>query len=294
MTIACDLDGVVHQYSRGWYDGTIYDPPMPGAIDGLRQLMKHEAIFIHTTRDTHQTVAWLHAQGLPAVADSPVSARVFWDNRDTLLVTNRKLAARAYLDDRAIRFVSWDQALRDLLTPADTHRCDNCDGIDPDNCLTNPDRPRTSRVDQAVCGVQAWMALDLHMALGRPIDHSADVQHQGHDSWADWWADLCAQVRQLAKDADAPLTAASTTPPGSPREQLPAHLLALIDIPPYTSTACETADLLTAAITQHPEHAEELQHWADYMRIGRCRINHKFTGSLCESPHHQHNIAKEN
>lgn len=38
----------------------------------------------------------------------------FWDTRGVLLVTNRKLAARAYIDDRAIRFESWEQALRDL------------------------------------------------------------------------------------------------------------------------------------------------------------------------------------
>jgi hypothetical protein len=27
----------------------------------------------------------------------------------------------------------------------------------------------------------------------RPVDHS--TAHQGHGSWADWWADLCAEVR---------------------------------------------------------------------------------------------------
>jgi hypothetical protein len=49
---------------------------------------------------------------------------------------------------------------------------------------------------EAVRGVQGWLALDLHTALGKPIDHTAE--HQGHDSWADWWAQLCAEVRALA------------------------------------------------------------------------------------------------
>jgi hypothetical protein len=35
----------------------------------------------------------------------------FWNPRGQLLVTNRKLAAVAYLDDRAVRFTDWDQAL---------------------------------------------------------------------------------------------------------------------------------------------------------------------------------------
>lgn len=39
MTLAVDFDGAVHRYSRGRHDGTIYDPPIPGALNGLRQLM---------------------------------------------------------------------------------------------------------------------------------------------------------------------------------------------------------------------------------------------------------------
>lgn len=70
-------------------------------------------------------------------------------------------------------------------------------------------------------------------------------------------------------------------PPGDRREQLPDHILALLDIPPYTSTACETAELLTAATDRHPEHADELRQWEQRQRQ-RCRINNKYTGVLCQ------------
>ncbi|MEV0528781.1 hypothetical protein AB0I66_35715 [Streptomyces sp. NPDC050439] len=70
-------------------------------------------------------------------------------------------------------------------------------------------------------------------------------------------------------------------PPGDTREQLPDSILALIDVCPYTSTACETAKALTEATSLHPEHAAELAGWSDRMHA-RCRRNHKYTGRLCD------------
>ena len=54
------------------------------------------------------------------------------------------------------------------------------------------DRQRSS--EEEIRGVQGWMALDLHQALGLKVDDRAE--HQGHRSWANWWADLCGRVRQ--------------------------------------------------------------------------------------------------
>jgi hypothetical protein len=80
---------------------------------------------------------------------------------------------------------------------------------------------------------------------------------------------------------DHPEPAAWTPPPpGDRREQLPDHILALIDIPPYTSTACESAELCGAAIARRPEHADELRQWEQRQRQ-RCRINNKYTGVNC-------------
>lgn len=145
MTIAVDFDGVIHAYSRGWQDGSIYDPPIPGALDALYELMRQDSVFVFTTRDPEQVTEWLKEQGLNATTDDsclpchgsgggqltepngePLSPAwvckackgsgliTFWNQRGVLLVTNRKLAAVAYIDDRAIRFESWGQALSDL------------------------------------------------------------------------------------------------------------------------------------------------------------------------------------
>lgn len=69
-------------------------------------------------------------------------------------------------------------------------------------------------------------------------------------------------------------------PPGDRREQLPAHLLALLDIPPYTSTACETAGLLDTAADTHQDRGDGISAWADRLHA-RCRLNQKFTGAGC-------------
>jgi hypothetical protein len=57
-----------------------------------------------------------------------------------------------------------------------------------------PDTDVQPTREEEIRGVQGWMAMDLHQALGLPVDEQAD--HQGHRSWADWWAYLCHCVRQ--------------------------------------------------------------------------------------------------
>ncbi|MFE0727920.1 hypothetical protein ACFW2X_06650 [Streptomyces antibioticus] len=117
MTIAVDFDGVIHQYSRGWQDGSIYDPPMPGALDGLRTLMQRDAVFVFTARNPEQVADWLFKHGEFNITwEGPGAITCeFWNDRDRILVTNRKLPATHYLDDRAVRFTNWGQALADLL-----------------------------------------------------------------------------------------------------------------------------------------------------------------------------------
>lgn len=116
-TVAVDFDGVIHAYSKGWYDGTIYDEPIPGAFDALRDLMTRYAVFIHTTRDVSSVAVWVELRsGIPVEPHLPLFGEryEFWNDRDRLLVSNMKLPAVAYIDDRAIRFDNWNQALDDL------------------------------------------------------------------------------------------------------------------------------------------------------------------------------------
>jgi hypothetical protein len=122
-TVAVDFDGVIHSYDKGWQDGSIYGELVPGALEALRSLMERYAVFVHTTRDPYQIEGWLAERGVPCVIDNGSGEPEFWNDMGVVLVTRRKYPAIAYIDDRALHFVNWAQALATLAArehPAET------------------------------------------------------------------------------------------------------------------------------------------------------------------------------
>lgn len=110
-TIAVDFDGVIHAYSRGWHDGTCYDKPMAGAEEALKLLLRSHSVFILSTRSPLDIITWFAREmpGLQVGGIHPDAA--FWDSATAIGITNRKLPAIAYIDDRGLRFTHW----RDML-----------------------------------------------------------------------------------------------------------------------------------------------------------------------------------
>jgi hypothetical protein len=98
--IMIDFDGVIHKYSEGWSDGSIYDNAVEGAIDKIDLLMsKGFECVVFTTREDKVAVAeWLTNRGFP-----------------NLRITNLKEPALAYIDDRAIRFTNWEDIIKYFL-----------------------------------------------------------------------------------------------------------------------------------------------------------------------------------
>ncbi len=114
-TIAVDFDGVIHRYSAGWHDGTCYDIPVEGAIPALEKLMKHYAVVVISTRDPAQIQEWFQRKWPEQPTRQPGTQERFFngekkDGRAVLGITDRKGAAIAYIDDRAIRFINWKDA----------------------------------------------------------------------------------------------------------------------------------------------------------------------------------------
>lgn len=124
QTIAIDFDGVIHRYSKGWDDGTIYDGPVDNALASMEHLLQlGYALYIHSTRDPYQIVEWfrelttvVHFVVEPIHPNDLIDHK-FWQGAihksglPVVGVTNQKLPAVIYIDDRGVRFKSWVQTL---------------------------------------------------------------------------------------------------------------------------------------------------------------------------------------
>ena len=48
--IAVDFDGVIHNFDKGWHDGTCYGDPLPGALEALKRLSQDYNVIIFTAK----------------------------------------------------------------------------------------------------------------------------------------------------------------------------------------------------------------------------------------------------
>jgi Cft2 family RNA processing exonuclease len=137
-TIAIDFDGVIHKYSRGWQDGSIYDDEIASVFESIQELMKTYSVFILSTRNSRTIKKWIKQKTtecdylpyeLSGFENPPeycypkygFTCQVipfwvkFWNKRNCLGITNRKLPAHAYVDDRAIVFTGdWQKTKADI------------------------------------------------------------------------------------------------------------------------------------------------------------------------------------
>lgn len=124
--ICFDFDGVIHLYRKGWRDGSIYDEPNWEMIDLIKLLQqKGIPVFICSTRDPEQIIEWWNRKHINGSV--PISevrhGDLFWSDIRTVGVTNRKLPAQLYIDDRALRYdgqdcISMINAIREIQRPA--------------------------------------------------------------------------------------------------------------------------------------------------------------------------------
>lgn len=107
-TIAVDFDGVIHKYSAGWHDGSIYDSAVERAFSSLIKLQENYEVVIFTTRKDHDAIRnWM----LREIKFEIISKAIATKFIEEIKITNEKPLAFAYIDDRAIRFINWKDTL---------------------------------------------------------------------------------------------------------------------------------------------------------------------------------------
>lgn len=109
--VAVDFDGVIHNNCYGFYDGTIYGAPIPGSIESIKELSKTYDIVIYTAK----------AKIDRPLVNGKTGTQLIWEwlkthNIDTCIkqVTAEKPRCICYIDDKAIRFIDWNQTMEDL------------------------------------------------------------------------------------------------------------------------------------------------------------------------------------
>lgn len=102
QTVAFDFDGVIHKYSQGWKDGSIYDELNLELIKYMISLLDKYHVIIYSTRNAQQIVKELNKLKL---CKFRTFNGIFWNSDKVIGVTNVKPAAILYVDDRAFEYI---------------------------------------------------------------------------------------------------------------------------------------------------------------------------------------------
>lgn len=110
-TIAIDFDGVIHSFELGFYDGTIYGTPIPGSIEAIKKIYNKYNIVIYTAKAKKDRPLINGKTGIELVWEWLTKYNL---NQYISEVTAEKPRCICYIDDKAIPFINWNQALNDL------------------------------------------------------------------------------------------------------------------------------------------------------------------------------------
>jgi hypothetical protein len=100
---AIDFDGVIHRYSKGWHDGTIYDPPIEGTKNSLERLREAGYfILIFSSRAADRVV---DGETHPGQAEEIERYLDSYEIPYDQVWRGEKPIYDVLIDDRAVRFV---------------------------------------------------------------------------------------------------------------------------------------------------------------------------------------------
>ncbi|MBT3520095.1 MAG: hypothetical protein HN480_02410 [Gammaproteobacteria bacterium] len=109
--IAIDFDGVIHNFDKGWHNGTCYGDPLPGSLEAIRALSEKYNIIIFTAKAKSNRPLVNGKTGTELVKEWLEKYNVMQYVQE---ITSEKPRAKIYIDDNGYRFNSWDKTLKDL------------------------------------------------------------------------------------------------------------------------------------------------------------------------------------
>ena len=112
QVIAIDFDGVIHSFELGFHDGTIYGTPISGSIESIKKISKKYKIVIYTAKAKKDRPLINGKTGIELVWEWLKKYNI---NSYISEVTAEKPRAICYIDDKAIRFIDWNQTMKELL-----------------------------------------------------------------------------------------------------------------------------------------------------------------------------------
>ncbi len=111
INLGIDFDGVIHKNSKGFYDGTVYDDPIEGTEEALKELSSKYTLICYTAK----------AKPDRMLINGKTGTQLVWEwlkkhkfDKYISKVTSEKPRAVAYIDDKAIKFTDWNSCFKDL------------------------------------------------------------------------------------------------------------------------------------------------------------------------------------
>tara|TARA_R110001592_G_scaffold358474_1_gene663482 strand:+ start:4038 stop:4427 length:390 start_codon:yes stop_codon:yes gene_type:complete len=109
--IGIDFDGVIHKNSKGFYDGTVYDDPIVGVRESLKEISENYDIIVYSAKARKDRMPINEKTGKELIEEWLVEQDLMKYVKE---VTSEKPRAVCYIDDKGVEFKDWDSCMNNL------------------------------------------------------------------------------------------------------------------------------------------------------------------------------------
>ena len=106
--LAIDFDGVIHNFDKGYHDGTCYGDPIEGSLEAIKDLSEEYNIVIFTAKAKPSRPLVNGKTGTELVQE--------WLEKHNVMqyvseITSEKPRSQIYIDDKGYHFQNWNDTL---------------------------------------------------------------------------------------------------------------------------------------------------------------------------------------